>query len=343
MIPANKAINSLVQELKPREKEVIMGRFGLSGPKEGKTLAEIGDSLGVTRERVRQIETSALGTLRVKMASAPACSQVLDKGKKYLKGVGGVAKKDKFLDYMRNLADGLSDNHVALLTEISPEFHGYKEDGDFWPFYYLAKSDLKNAVGFIDGWLNFLESNKEKVLAGSYKNFLESFAKSKRVDLVRANDLVSISKKINSSPYGDVGLRDWPEVNPTTTRDRAYLVLKKKQKPLHFTEIAKVINETGFGAQVALAPTVHNELIKDSRFVLVGRGLYGLREHGFEPGIAKEIIHKILKRQGPLSAEKVIAEVAKQRFFKPNTILINLQNRNSFERNSDGTYRARQA
>lgn len=343
MIPANKAVNSLIQELEPRQKEVILGRFGLSGPKEGKTLAEIGESLGVTRERVRQIEASALGLLRSKMATIPACSQILEKGKKYLKSVGGVAKRDKFLDNVRNAADGLNDNHIALLTEVSPEFHSYKEDESFWPFYYLAKADLKNALGFVDSWLGFLDDNKEKVLGGSYKNLLESFAKSKRVDMARTNDLISISKKINSNPYGDVGLSDWPEVNPTTTRDRAYLVLKKKQKPLHFTEIAKAINETGFGAQVALAPTVHNELIKDARFVLVGRGLYGLREQGYEPGVAKEIIQKILKRNGPLSADKVIEHVNKQRFFKTNTILINLQNRSFFERNSDGTYRVRQA
>ena len=343
MISANKAINSLIQELKPREKEVIVGRFGLSGQKDGKTLAEIGDSLGVTRERIRQIEASALQILRSKIPAIPACLQILEKGKKYLKSVGGTAKKDKFLEDARNFADGLNDNHVALLIEVSPEFFSYNEDDNFWPFYYLAKSDLKNSLGLIENWLGFLENNKEKVLSGSYKNFLESFTKSKRVDLARTADLLAISKRIRSNPYGDTGLRDWPEVNPSTTRDRAYVVLKRKQKPLHFTEIAKAINEVGFSAQVALAPTVHNELIKDSRFVLVGRGLYGLREHGYEPGVAREVIRKILKKNGPLTAGEVVEYVNKQRFFKQNTILINLQNRSFFERNSDGTYRARQA
>lgn len=343
MISANKAISSLIHDLDPRQKEVISGRFGLSGPKEGKTLAEIGDSLGVTRERVRQIEVAALGALRSKMPAVSACSQILEKGRKYLKSVGGVSRKDKFLENAKIFAEGLNGNHVALLVEVSPEFYSYPEDDNFHPFYYLAKSDLKSAVGFIENWLGFLANNKEKILSRSYEDFLENFVKSKGVNLAYADNLISVSKKIYASPYGDIGLKEWPEINPPTTRDRAYLVLKKKQKPLHFTEIAKAINEAGFGAQVALAPTVHNELIKDSRFVLVGRGLYGLREHGFEPGIAREVIHKVLKKQGPLTPAKVIEQVNKQRFFKPNTILINLQNRNFFERNSDGTYRARQA
>ncbi len=108
-------------------------------------------------------------------------------------------------------------------------------------------------------------------------------------------------------------------------------------------DIAKVINESGLSGQVALAPTVHNELIKDERFVLVGRGMYALREHGYEPGIAREVIQKVLREAGPLKPNDVVAHVAKQRFFKPNTVLINLQNKSFFERLPDGRYRVREA
>ena len=332
-----------MQGLEPRQKEVISGRFGLSGPKEGKTLAEIGEGLRVTRERVRQIEASALTAMRSKVNAVPACAQLLEKGKRYLKSVGGFAKRDAFIEHAKSFAEGLTENHVALLTEISPEFNQYKEDADFWPFYYTAKSDLKACLAFADGWHAFLEGNKEKVLGGAYKPLLEQFARSKKADPAYAMNAVSVSKRIHANPYGDVGLREWPEIAPSTTRDRAYLVLKKKRKPMHFTEIAKAINEQGFNAQTALAPTVHNELIKDDRFVLVGRGLYALAEHGYEPGVAREVIHRVLRKNGPLSAEGVIDEVNKQRFFKPNTILINLQNRNFFERTENGTYRPRQA
>jgi DNA-directed RNA polymerase delta subunit len=120
-------------------------------------------------------------------------------------------------------------------------------------------------------------------------------------------------------------------------------VLKKKAEPLHFEDIAKHINKVGFDDQQALAPTVHNELIKDNRFVLVGRGIYGLKEHGYEAGTAREVIAKILKTKGPLKPTDVVTHVNQQRFFKTNTILINLQNRNFFERMNDGRYRVREA
>ena len=69
---------------------------------------------------------------------------------------------------------------------------------------------------------------------------------------------------------------------------------------LNFREISEAINRTNFVGRAAHPQTVHNELIKDPRFVLVGRGIYGLSEHGFKPGIAREIISQILKEEGPL-------------------------------------------
>jgi predicted Zn-ribbon and HTH transcriptional regulator len=138
-------------------------------------------------------------------------------------------------------------------------------------------------------------------------------------------------------------LCEWPEISPKTVRDKIYLLLKKKQEPLHFESIAKHINDVGFDGQKALAPTVHNELIKDDRFVLVGRGMYGLKEHGYEPGIAREVIAKVLLEKGPLTAKDVVMHVTKQRFFKPNTIVINLQNKELFEHLPDGRYQVRQA
>lgn len=344
MLSATKAINSILQSLSPRQREVIMGRFGLAGAREGVTLAAIGDRMKVTRERVRQIEKSALQILRSETEKNPSCLQILSRSKKILKAGGGIAGKDLFLERAAKFMDGLHENNLALLIEASGAFYLYPEDDYFRPFYYLSKNDLREATNFVDKWANFLESHKSEILSGFYKTKLASFVRANQVPKTAADNFLSVSKKIHESPYGDLGLRDWPEIRPATTRDRAYLALKKKCKPLHFAAIAQAINEDRLGgSQVALAPTVHNELIKDFRFVLVGRGIYGLREQGYEPGIAREIIQKILKKHGPMHAESVVAQMQKQRLFKPNTILINLQNKNFFERLSDGTYKVRQA
>jgi len=343
MTSAQKLFNNLIGVLNSRQKEVICGRFGLDNKGEGETLAAIGDRMHVTRERVRQIEKSAIDTLSRNISKDPYCVQIIARSKKYLKEAGGVAKNDILLGGLKDIANDLGDHHLALLTEASPAFYYYAQDDDFWPFYYLSKDDLKTATNFIDGWVSYLKEHKPKILDGAYAESLKDFSKTKSTNKNHAESYLSISKKICKNPYGDTGLRDWSEIKPMTTRDRIYLVLKKKTEPLHFEDIARTINETGFGCQIALAPTVHNELIKDERFVLVGRGVYALREHGYEPGIAREVIQKILRQIGPLKPNDVITYVAKQRFFKPNTVLINLQNKNFFERLPDGRYRVRES
>jgi len=61
-----KICKDLISDLKDREREVIVRRFGLEG-KEKETLQSIGDSFGITRERVRQIENAAINKIRPKL------------------------------------------------------------------------------------------------------------------------------------------------------------------------------------------------------------------------------------------------------------------------------------
>lgn len=319
-----------------------MARFGLN--KEvgvGETLAAIGDRLKVTRERVRQIETSGTSLARLNLDKNPDAVQFMEKIKKYLALHGGVANKADVVSYAGTIMKGARENQIDFLSEVSGTFSLHREDENFAPFYYVSEKDLKNAKMFVEGWVGFLKNRKEKVFEESYQTQLASYLKNKNVSDAVAATYLGVSKHIAKNPYGDMGLRDWPEIHPMTVREKIYLVLKKKKEPLHFEDIAKHINSIRFDEQEALAPTVHNELIKDDRFVLVGRGIYALREHGYEPGTAREVIAKVLKNTGPLAPSDVIVHVNKQRFFKPNTILINLQNRNYFERTTDGRYRVR--
>jgi RNA polymerase primary sigma factor len=59
-------ISEILEVLSPRERDVIVHRYGLNG-EEPKTLSEIGEMLGISRERTRQIELRALKKIR-KMA-----------------------------------------------------------------------------------------------------------------------------------------------------------------------------------------------------------------------------------------------------------------------------------
>lgn len=343
MISVTKIIDAATAGLKPRQKEVLEARFGLGKAGDGETLAAIGDRLKVTRERVRQIEASGIALARANILKNPEATALLEKTKKYLAGRGGVATKSVVLEYAATLAKGLRENHLDFLAESSGAFKLAHEDDDFNSFYFTGDKELKEAKSFVEAWVNFLNSHKEKVFGGSYETQLASFIKTKSLNGAVAENYLSVAKHIHKNPYGDIGLRDWPEIHPATVRDKIYLVLKKHGQPLHFEDIAVHINKVGFDNQKALAPTVHNELIKDNRFVLVGRGMYGLRELGYEPGTAREVIANVLKNVGPLTPSQVVAQVNKQRFFKQNTILINLQNRSFFERMTDGKYRVREA
>jgi RNA polymerase primary sigma factor len=62
-----KHVLELLDKMDPREATVLRMRFGLVEGEEAKTLKEIGECLGLTRERVRQIENEALARLRERM------------------------------------------------------------------------------------------------------------------------------------------------------------------------------------------------------------------------------------------------------------------------------------
>jgi RNA polymerase primary sigma factor len=60
----NEAVEEALRELSPREQEVVRLRFGLDHSGQPRTLEEVGKAFGVTRERIRQIESKTLAKLR---------------------------------------------------------------------------------------------------------------------------------------------------------------------------------------------------------------------------------------------------------------------------------------
>ena len=347
-------ISALINEfvganLEPRQQEVIRGRYGLDG-KEGLTLQAIGNRYGITRERVRQIETIALANLREKFAREPQLKSFIQASGAHLKSLGGVAREDQFFGTLQKLVNhrGGADEFtqpVRFVLEFSGKVFNFRDNysHDWHDYWYLTETDRKRAQEFVKKLGINLNSKKEEVLAKkNFNDIFANFVKSARLTESVARNYLTISKKFTLSPFGEFGLATWSEINPRTARDWAYAILKKENKPLHFSKISEIIRQHRKDKRTNLQ-TIHNELIKDDRFVLVGRGLYGLGEFGLIPGTAREIIAFILKKHGPLRTSDVINEVKEQRVLKEATILINLQNRKNFRCLPDGRWCPREA
>ncbi|MEK7479349.1 MAG: sigma factor-like helix-turn-helix DNA-binding protein [Patescibacteria group bacterium] len=324
-------IQNLLGTLNEKQKSVLQKRFGLNGKKE--TLQNIGNDMRITRERVRQIEHQGLEKIRKEAREHLA--ELTEIAKRHLESVGGAREDELFVrevcGLIRAEATPNLENKVRFFFFAAGEPFYARETPSAKSFWHLDLKAKNHFEEVVEKTLKLFKS-ADKNLVLEDKNFLAD-----AISLPEA-PLLSISKKFASNTFGDFGLASWPEIRPKNIRDKAYLAVKKHGKPLHFEDIADVIFEKGVSARPVNVQTVHNELIKDKRFVLVGRGIYGLREHGYEEGTVKEVIATLLKTHGPLEAKRVIELVNEKRLLKENTILLNLQNRKHFKRLAGGAY-----
>ncbi len=307
----------LISNLPQRQKEVILRRFALRNNKR-ETLESIGQGFGITRERVRQIEEDGLTEIKQKAVKYQKIFKDFDQ---YFKNSGGLKKEDILLE---DLGKKKYQAQIYFLLTIAGKFERAGETENIHSLWLADKNALDSAKEAI----NFLSDKLKEIKKPLNLNELSSFSDIKKQFLF---SYLEISKIIQKNSEGFFGLRSWPEINPRGVKDKAYLILKKQGEPLHFVQVANLIENANL-------QTVHNELIRDPRFVLVGRGIYALKDWGYQPGQVKDVILKVLKERGPLPKEEILGEVLKQRQVKENTILLNLSNRDYFLRDSQGKY-----
>jgi hypothetical protein len=333
-------LDTIVEALSKRQKDIITQRFGL-GVK-ARTLAFLGNKYGITRERVRQIESATLKVLQRSAKENSQLRELFGKVEGHLSLVGGARRADFLVDDLKFVLKDktVSEPYVALLFALfgSPEL--FVETNEFYPFWYSDKQVLQRVKQFTQKVGSFLKNKKEALIErGEFDTLFAQVTKQNNVKEFVALNYLLVSKDFYVNPYGDFGLMDWPEIAPRTMRDKAYLVLKKRKSPMHFREIAQEINRIKFDSKKAHPQTVHNELIKaNERFVLVGRGLYSLREFGLEPGTTKDVLLRLLKKNGPMHFDKIVKLVSQERVLKNNTIFLNLQNKKLFKKNDKGHY-----
>ncbi len=320
-----------------RAREVLIRRFGLGTNPVRETLEAIGDRSGITRERVRQIEAAGLDAIRASKVFKET-SAAFEEIARYIDSLGVMVSEETLLIALGK--DEKTRNRFRFFLMLDSAFFRERETNDFLARWHVDKATAKHIHEALSRLYTSL-SDDEVVSEGELLDrFLDEL---KDVNDAYKNEEVlkrwlSLSKHIGSNPLAEWGRTSAPAIRIKGIRDYAYLAVKRHGAPMHFSAVATTIG-TLFSKKAHIA-TTHNELIKDPRFVLVGRGLYALTEWGYKPGVVRDVIRETLERTGPMKKDEIIKHVKKARFVKDNTILVNLNDSRYFTRLKDGRYAA---
>ncbi len=329
-----KYVNDILETIdKEREREIVSRRFGLFDRKE--TLEQIGELLGITRERVRQLEKAVVSRLKAQAAEGKV-PHIAEIEKEFVERVSTMGKSGRVSDLSAKLTKDnsrLDQARVSFLAQLCPKLVVVDEND----FYYLsvALSDSFNEKSLKDAVAKIIEAIKKIGEPTTIDKVAEAI---KHPNAKEVAALASTSKQL-ANLNNRWGLIKWPMVNPKNIRDKIYVILFENGKHMHFGEIADAIKKSEFKRKDVTTQAIHNELIKDSRFVLVGRGIYALKEWGYKKGTVADVISDVLRKAGePLHRDEIVKRVLKDRYVKETTILLNLQGKKQFKRVAKATY-----
>jgi len=336
---SEKLVNTVLMSIdRDREREIIARRFGLFERRE--TLEQIGELLGITRERVRQLEKAVITKLRQsgndhKLSGIDDFQQIVTQ---HLETSGGLTRISNLTQQLVKDPSRTEQSRVAFLCSLCPSLLVIQEDDSFYGTVGLS---------------SLYDSKKLKDSINKVADVVKTIGEPQTIDFIAkkceisdrqlAESLAGSSKQLTSLS-GQWGLVKWPLVNPKNIRDKIYVILKENGSHMHFNEIAESIKASDFKRKNVTTQAIHNELIKDKRFVLIGRGIYALKEWGYEKGTVADIISAVLKEANkPLHRDEIVKLVLKSRFVKETTILLNLQGKPQFKRVAKATYELSEA
>jgi hypothetical protein len=315
-----------------REREIIARRFGLFDRKE--TLEQIGELLGITRERVRQLEKAAVIRLKA-MADKelPHIARVQEVFISEIKDLGNVSRISDLTERVSETNTRIDQSRVAFVAQLCPKLVVIDDNDHFHHAVGLAHIHDGETIR---EWVQKIIDAVKKIGEPVHIDKVREVAGHPDTEHTKA--LAGISKHL-ATLHDRWGLIKWPLVNPKNIRDKIYVILHQHGKHMHFNEIAGAIKDSSFKRKDVTTQAIHNELIKDKRFVLIGRGIYALKEWGYEQGTVADIIASVLRKAGePLHRDEIVKRVLKSRYVKETTILLNLQGKPQFKRVAKATY-----
>lgn len=325
----------LLSVLPDRACDVLVKRYGLGADSDTQTLESIGQTYGITRERVRQIENYGITTIQ-KSDAYKESEAAFEELRGVIDDLGGIITERALLEHLAK--DESTQNHLFFILVIGAAFIKHKEDEHFTHRWSVSKESTDSIESALKKVHKTIGENdlipEQKLIAMLTEALAAESVKTEDEEMLRR--WLALSRVLGRNPLGEWGVATSSNVRAKGIRDFAYLAVKRHGSPMHFREVAEAIQEL-FDRKAHIA-TCHNELIKDNRFVLVGRGLYALTEWGYTAGVVKDVLQEIIKKHGPLTREQIIDKVRNERYVKDNTIVVNLQDTNIFKKLSDGSY-----
>lgn len=328
-----KSFKEIINSLSNKEKTVIEERVWLNWKKQ--TLQSIWNSFSpsITRERVRQIEDSWIKKIW-RIIKSSDLSIIQDESRKIIELHWWIISKDKLINILikeLNLKNNLNSN--ILETIVQADYEILKSKPKLWveTYFYFPNINKKIIDVIHKEALKILKKKKDVMDKNSLYSLISENIKEEKLSIVFIDSVLELFEDIITWEETLIGLTKWKILNPKTLKDKAIYVMKKEKVPMHFIDISNKITEY-LGEKVKVN-TIHNELIRNPEFILIGRWLYALKKWGFKPGTVIDVISDILEKAWePMSTEDIIKNVLKVRNVKKTTIYMNLQNKKVIER-----------
>jgi hypothetical protein len=343
-------VNTMLDNLPDREREVLQRRNALGQITDSHTLEQIGKDFNITRERVRQIEREgtkklkALDWQKLKLPLTELESQIQEN----LKAHGGLMAEDHLIEHLLQEREQKDEEiralNFILANIVAEKFIRVDDTADYQVVWKLSHVNLDEAMAIADALKELIAKHGQPLHMEELLTKFQSDDLYKKVDMNEAENQVIVEallrthKDIRSNILKQWGLAVWNTIKPKRMTDKAYLIMLREKKPLHFAEVADLINQANFDSKKACPATVHNELILDDKYVLVGRGIYGLKEWGFQSGTVSDVITSILEQEGSQTKQSLMDKVLKQRLVQKTTVILALMDKSRFTKQADGTY-----
>lgn len=310
---AKEAIELCPKIKKDREIEILYARFGINS--KPITLQAIGNKHQITRERVRQIVNNSLSKIRENCLSEGV--------KKSIKTIESFVEQNGGFSSTEVLSDNFTDNGpkqingLRFILSLSKKITYVQANSELKEGWRLKNVKINLLKEVLDESIDLLKNKRTLLDAKEISGFIKK-------DSYLVNSVLAASSKLIRTEVGKWGLATWTHINPRSIKDKSKYVMRKHGKPIHYHDLSNKISK--MGEKKVTKQSVHNELIKNNDFILVGRGIYALSEWGYQPGVVEEVIITVLEEAGePLHKSVIIEKVLEKRIVKPSTIILNLQ------------------